>query len=188
MISSVVVKPAMMYGLETMALTKRQEADVEAAELKIPRCFTRSDQDGQNWKWVHERYSSCWKSFLGGLRVSGYSTPHEQNALPKPFIRVWPGSSKLCTSWLLVYPVCCGLKAPLIVRLAYFLVICLCVPDVSQRMINICFGVCVKILSLTLSHLRVPVQSDLGCLFLSAVCSWMWYLQHWHIKKKSTTP
>ena len=33
----VAVRPAMLYGLETVALTKRQEADVEVAELKILR-------------------------------------------------------------------------------------------------------------------------------------------------------
>ena len=31
----VVVRPAMLYGLETVALTKRQEAEMEVAELKM---------------------------------------------------------------------------------------------------------------------------------------------------------
>ena len=31
------VRPAMMYGLEAVALTKRQEAEMEVAELKILR-------------------------------------------------------------------------------------------------------------------------------------------------------
>ena len=35
----VAVRPAMLYGLETVALTKRQEAEMEVAELKI---FIRS--------------------------------------------------------------------------------------------------------------------------------------------------
>ena len=33
----VAVRPAMLYGLETVALTKRQEADMEVAELKMLR-------------------------------------------------------------------------------------------------------------------------------------------------------
>ena len=33
----VAVRPAMVYGVETMALTKRQEAEVELAELKMLR-------------------------------------------------------------------------------------------------------------------------------------------------------
>ena len=33
----VTVRPAMLYGLETVALTKRQEAEVEVAELKMLR-------------------------------------------------------------------------------------------------------------------------------------------------------
>ena len=31
----VAVRPAMLYGLETGALTKRQEAEIEVAELKM---------------------------------------------------------------------------------------------------------------------------------------------------------
>ena len=33
----VAVRPAMLYGLETVALTKRQEAEIEVAELKMLR-------------------------------------------------------------------------------------------------------------------------------------------------------
>ena len=33
----VAVRPAMLYGLETVALTKRQEAEMEVAELKMVR-------------------------------------------------------------------------------------------------------------------------------------------------------
>ena len=33
----VAVRPAMLYGLETMVLTKRQEAEMEVAELKMLR-------------------------------------------------------------------------------------------------------------------------------------------------------
>ena len=32
-----VVRPAMLYGLETLALRKRQEAELELAEIKILR-------------------------------------------------------------------------------------------------------------------------------------------------------
>ena len=31
----VAVRPAMLYGLETVTLTKRQEAEMEVAELKM---------------------------------------------------------------------------------------------------------------------------------------------------------
>ena len=34
---TVAVRPAMSYGLETLALTKRQEAEMEVAELKMLR-------------------------------------------------------------------------------------------------------------------------------------------------------
>ena len=33
----VALRPAMLYGLETVALTRRQEADMEVAELKMLR-------------------------------------------------------------------------------------------------------------------------------------------------------
>ena len=33
----VAVRPAMLYGLETVALTKRQEAEMEVTELKMLR-------------------------------------------------------------------------------------------------------------------------------------------------------
>ena len=32
-----VVRPAMLYGLETVALSKRQEAELEVAEVKMLR-------------------------------------------------------------------------------------------------------------------------------------------------------
>ena len=53
------VTPAMVYGLETVALTKRQEAEMEVAELKMLRFslgVTRMDKigwDGLDRK--HER-------------------------------------------------------------------------------------------------------------------------------------
>ena len=40
----VAVRPAMLYGLETVALTKRQEAEMEMAEL----IFNGSDDNGQD--------------------------------------------------------------------------------------------------------------------------------------------
>ena len=45
---SVAVRPAMLYGLETVALTKRQEAEMEVAELKMLRFslgVTRMDKN-----------------------------------------------------------------------------------------------------------------------------------------------
>ena len=43
----VAVRPAMLYGLETVALTKRQEAEIEVAEMMMLRCalgVTRMDK------------------------------------------------------------------------------------------------------------------------------------------------
>ena len=43
----VAVIPSLSYGLETVALTKRQEAEMEVAELKMLRCslgVTRTDK------------------------------------------------------------------------------------------------------------------------------------------------
>ncbi|KAK3538100.1 hypothetical protein QTP70_029825, partial [Hemibagrus guttatus] len=37
-----VVRPAMLYGLETVSLRKRQESELEVAELKMLRCFIRN--------------------------------------------------------------------------------------------------------------------------------------------------
>ena len=45
--NKVAVRPAMVYGLDTVALTKRQEAEMEVAELKMLRFslgVTRMDQ------------------------------------------------------------------------------------------------------------------------------------------------
>ena len=39
----VAVRPAILYGLETVAPTKRQEAEMEVAELKMLR-FSRMDK------------------------------------------------------------------------------------------------------------------------------------------------
>ena len=39
----VAVRPAMVYGLETVALTKIQEAEIEVAELKMLRFSLRMD-------------------------------------------------------------------------------------------------------------------------------------------------
>ena len=47
-----VVRPAMMYGLETVALTKRQEAELEVAELRMLRFslgVTRIDKIRNNY-------------------------------------------------------------------------------------------------------------------------------------------
>ena len=40
-----VVRPIMFFGLDAVALTKRQEAELDVAELKI---LFGSDNDGQN--------------------------------------------------------------------------------------------------------------------------------------------
>lgn len=50
-----VVRPAVIYGLEMVALTESQEVELEVAELKIS---TGSDEDGQDYKWEHQRDSS----------------------------------------------------------------------------------------------------------------------------------
>lgn len=40
-----VVRPALMYGLEMVALRKRHKAELEVAEVKISRFFIGNDQD-----------------------------------------------------------------------------------------------------------------------------------------------
>ena len=62
----VAVRPAMLYGLETVALTKRQEAEMEVAELKMLRFslgVTRMDKtrmstsDGQHrWERLERKH------------------------------------------------------------------------------------------------------------------------------------
>ena len=47
-----VVRPAMLYGLEMVAVTKIQVGKIEAAELKM---VTGSDKKGQNKKRIRER-------------------------------------------------------------------------------------------------------------------------------------
>ena len=51
----VAVRPAMLYGLETVALTKRQEAEMEVAELKMLRFslgVTRMDKIRNEYIWT----------------------------------------------------------------------------------------------------------------------------------------
>ena len=46
------VRPATLYGMETMALTKRQDADMELAELKMLRLslgMTRMNEFGNEY-------------------------------------------------------------------------------------------------------------------------------------------
>lgn len=43
-----VARPAMFDGLETVALTERQEVELEAAELKMLRVEFGSDEDGRD--------------------------------------------------------------------------------------------------------------------------------------------
>ena len=46
------MRPAMLFGLETVALAIRQEVELEVAVLKI---LFGSDKDGQNWEQAHQR-------------------------------------------------------------------------------------------------------------------------------------
>ena len=51
----------MLYGLETVALTKRQEAEMEVAELKMLRFslgVTRMDKSGMNTSEGQHRWES----------------------------------------------------------------------------------------------------------------------------------
>ena len=62
----VAVRPAMLYGLETVALTKRQEAEMEVAELKMLRFSlgeTRMERSGMStsegqhrWKGLERKH------------------------------------------------------------------------------------------------------------------------------------
>lgn len=48
-VDKIIVKHAMIYDLETVALTKRRDADLEIAELKMLKIFNGSNQNGKNW-------------------------------------------------------------------------------------------------------------------------------------------
>ena len=54
------VRPAMLYGLETVAVTKRQEAEMEVAELKMLRFslgVTRMESEGQHrWESLERKH------------------------------------------------------------------------------------------------------------------------------------
>ena len=50
----VAVRPAMLYRLETVALTKRQEAEMEVAELKMLR-FSLQPSTLSSWGVMHGR-------------------------------------------------------------------------------------------------------------------------------------
>ena len=57
---SSVVRPAMVYGLETVAVTKKQVKEMEVAEIKILRFamgVTRKDKIRKDEKRVHQGYS-----------------------------------------------------------------------------------------------------------------------------------
>ena len=42
------VRPAMLYGMETVALTRRQEAELEVTEFKDAKICNGSDEAGQD--------------------------------------------------------------------------------------------------------------------------------------------
>ena len=44
----VALRPAMLYGLETVALTRRQEADMGGGRVEDVTIFARSDKIGQD--------------------------------------------------------------------------------------------------------------------------------------------
>ena len=44
------VRPAMLYWLEAVTLTQREEAVLQVEELKMLRFFARNDEDGQDYK------------------------------------------------------------------------------------------------------------------------------------------
>ena len=50
-----VVRPAMLYGMETVAVTERQMGKMEVAELKSGEMGTGSDKKGQDKKRICER-------------------------------------------------------------------------------------------------------------------------------------
>ena len=52
----------MLFGLELVALTKGQEADLEMAELEI-LIFFWDDKDGQNWELAQYKDIKGQKSF-----------------------------------------------------------------------------------------------------------------------------
>ena len=54
----VAVRLAMLYGLETVALTKRQEAEHECGRVEDVTLCIRSDRNGQDQELVHQRDST----------------------------------------------------------------------------------------------------------------------------------
>ncbi|KAK3539138.1 hypothetical protein QTP86_026965, partial [Hemibagrus guttatus] len=54
-----VVRPAMLYGLETVSLRKRQESELEVAELKMLRYKDGQDHIGEHRDDEHELDPSC---------------------------------------------------------------------------------------------------------------------------------
>ena len=54
----VAVRPAMLYGLETVALTKREGGGDGGGRVEDVTILIRSDKNGQNQEWVHQRDST----------------------------------------------------------------------------------------------------------------------------------
>ena len=50
-----VVRPAMLYGMETVAVTERQVGKMEVAEFENGEMGTGSDKKGQDKKRIRER-------------------------------------------------------------------------------------------------------------------------------------
>ena len=75
----VAVRPAMLYGLETVALTKRQEAEMEVAELKMLRFslgVTRMDKIRNEYIRVGKG-GKVWRENSGG-KTEMVWTPTEE--------------------------------------------------------------------------------------------------------------
>ncbi|KAK3559780.1 hypothetical protein QTP86_020729 [Hemibagrus guttatus] len=84
-----VVRPAMLYGLETVSLRKRQEAELEVAELKMLRLYSdylyfgmanKSVEDFQEKVWESlQLFDACLQEF--SLRACVYNSTLN-NAMP----------------------------------------------------------------------------------------------------------
>ncbi|KAK3523477.1 hypothetical protein QTP86_033702, partial [Hemibagrus guttatus] len=82
-----VVRPAMLYGLETVSLRKRQESELEVAELKMLRVAT-VDRLVHMFQFWHRFFAGCPSfQFLSGLGTGTESLV--AGLAPCPGIKTW---------------------------------------------------------------------------------------------------
>ena len=95
----VAVRPAMLYGLETVALTKRQEAEMEVAELKMFRFslgVTRMDKIRNEYvRWTSHVGRFGEKTRKARLRWYGHVRRKDNGYIERRTLRMeLPGKRK----------------------------------------------------------------------------------------------